>query len=89
MLCLTVCLLLCPVSQAQESWTESIWQTLADLWRSPGQGSGDVTSPAGGVTVEVLWGLPDVEATVGQVFRMPMPTNAFTGPVENYTVIAG
>ena len=37
--------------------------------------------------VERLWGMPDVTATAGHIFKMKIPKQAFGGNVERYEVI--
>lgn len=38
--------------------------------------------------VERLWGMPDVTATQGHVFKMKIPKQAFGGNVQRYEVIS-
>ncbi|KAK2143479.1 hypothetical protein LSH36_838g01146, partial [Paralvinella palmiformis] len=64
-----VCLcFMCCISSAQMSWTESAWQTLGS-WLPSTDPDIMVDTPGPKETVEVLWGQPDTEANVGEVFE--------------------
>ena len=82
-----VCLgCLCCITSAQITWTESVWQTLGS-WLAPEDPDSRVSPKGATETVDILWGLPDREATVGEVFEMTVPNNAFSGNVQNYKVL--
>ncbi|RUS72666.1 hypothetical protein EGW08_019571 [Elysia chlorotica] len=40
----------------------------------------------GACSVEVRWGIADTAATVGRLFRMHIPSDAFSGDVKSYTI---